>query len=369
MDEKYYESKSDYYIGKKGQLKRYLICSMQGYFPVIVKETGNSIYAIFRTGGTHVSVSATLAVAASHDGGKSWSDPLEITKRWEDSRNPAFGVNDKGELIAAFIKARYYLYKENDASPPVYSKQIVEERVSNSVQNNIYVLKSKDSGKTWHEREPFHTKLLALNSPYGRIIQSSDGSLLMSVYGMESGNYDKGSVSVIVRSVDGGDIWADESIIARGHNETSIAILDDGSLIAAARSDKGYISVLHSIDLGRTWSEPVKITEVNEHPADIIQLKSGKLLLTYGKRTRPMGCGALVSSDNGHTWDMDAQILLAGDGIRNFDLGYPSTVQLNDGKIITAIYYASGSESSQDIHGWGEVSCQAIHYTEADITF
>jgi hypothetical protein len=59
--------------------------------------------------------------------------------------------------------------------------------------------------------------------------------------------------------------------------------------------------------------------------------------------------------------------LLAGDGVENRDLGYPSTVQLDDGTIITALYYASGSEMSGDYHGWGSVSCQAIHYREEDL--
>lgn len=80
-----------------------------------------------------------------------------------------------------------------------------------------------------------------------------------------------------------------------------------------------------------------------------------------------MGCGALISEDGGKTWNMDREILLAGDGIHNIDLGYPSTVQIDDGTILTALYYASGSQMSGFIHGWGDVSCQVIHYREEDI--
>ena len=81
-----------------------------------------------------------------------------------------------------------------------------------------------------------------------------------------------------------------------------------------------------------------------------------------------MGCGALLSADEGRSWNHDAEILLAGDGVANDDLGYPSTVQMNSGSIVTLLYYASGSEMSQDSsRGWGAVSCQAIHYREEDI--
>ena len=61
-------------------------------------------------------------------------------------------------------------------------------------------------------------------------------------------------------------------------------------------------------------------------------------------------------------------MLLAGDGIEGGDLGYPSTVQLADGTIVTALYFASGSEMTGNfMNDWGRVSCQAIHYREDDI--
>jgi len=31
------------------------------------------------------------------------------------------------------------------------------------------------------------------------------------------------------------------------------------------------------------------------------------------------------------------------------------------------LYYASGSEMSESYRGWGQISCQAIHYREEDI--
>ena len=80
-----------------------------------------------------------------------------------------------------------------------------------------------------------------------------------------------------------------------------------------------------------------------------------------------MGVGALLSCDGGKTWDTDHEVLLAGDGVRNGDLGYPSTVQLDDGSLVTAVYYASGSEQGADWGGWGDISCQAIQYREEDI--
>jgi hypothetical protein len=95
----------------------------------------------------------------------------------------------------------------------------------------------------------------------------------------------------------------------------------------------------------------MRVTRDGEHPADLTVLQSGCVLLTFGRRIRPMGCGALWSEDGGHTWRADREILLAGDGVESADLGYPSTVQLADGHIVTVLYYASGSEMSEGLRG------------------
>jgi len=46
----------------------------------------------------------------------------------------------------------------------------------------------------------------------------------------------------------------------------------------------------------------------------------------------------VLSSDGGNTWDKDDEIVLRANG-GNLDLGYPSSVQLPDGSILTAYYF------------------------------
>ena len=215
---------------------------------------------------------------------------------------------------------------------------------------------------------PYKSALLKLPSPYGRIIAAPDGTLLMGVYGSPRRKR-KGvrDVTILLRSTDGGKTWGDESLVAVGHNETAYTFLSGCRLMAAARSESGHVATLFSDDGGRVWSKPVQVTRDGEHPADLTLLASGTVQLTFGRRIRPMGCGVLFSRDGGATWDTDHEVLLAGDGIRNADLGYPSTVQLADGAIVTALYFASGSETGGEWGGWGDVSCQAIRYREEDV--
>ncbi|MCX6991582.1 MAG: sialidase family protein [Kiritimatiellaeota bacterium] len=363
---KFLRAESDCIVGKRRRLERFLICSTQGYFPVLVRTGRQSLAVILRTGGTHVSASATLAVSTSKDGGKCWSDPVQITPRWEDSRNPAFGVNAKGDLLAAYWKASMDCYVDTPNGLQWKNGLKVKGKVP-----TMFVRRSADNGRTWSKEWAYKSELLTLPSPYGRIIAAPDGTLLMPVYGT-SRKKRKGvnDISILLRSRDGGKTWGDESLVAVGHNETSYTFLPGGRLLAVARCEVPYsdhVATLFSDDGGRTWSKPVPVTRRGEHPADLTVLASGALQLTFGRRIRPMGCGVLFSADGGTTWDTDHEVLLAGDGIRTGDLGYPSTVQLADGTIVTALYYASGSDTVNDWGGWGDVSCQAIRYREEDI--
>ncbi len=67
----------------------------------------------------------------------------------------------------------------------------------------------------------------------------------------------------------------------------------------------------------------------------LLRLKDGRLLMTYGFRRKPYGNQARVSSDHGQTWSKP--LTISDDGIGS-DLGYPSTVQLDDGTLLTVWY-------------------------------
>ena len=61
--------------------------------------------------------------------------------------------------------------------------------------------------------------------------------------------------------------------------------------------------------------------------------------MTYCKRTKDIyGEYAVVSEDCGRTWDVSHEILLAPHF--NADLGYPSTVAIGGGELLTVYYQA-----------------------------
>ncbi|MHB1356536.1 MAG: sialidase family protein [Anaerolineae bacterium] len=365
MTDSYLRGHSDSFLGQRRRLPRYLVCALEGYFPVLVRTGANDLAIVFRSGATHVGISGTLATSVSHDGGISWSDPVQVAPRWNDDRNPAMGMNAAGELITAFWRARLHSYQPDPGGNGLHYH---ESAPGVERQTATFITRSADQGKTWTPAAPYESAVLSLASPFGRIITLPDGTCLLGLYGAaRESSAGVRDTTILVRSRDGGITWGEESLVAQGYNETSYLYLPSGQLLAASRSESGHVAVLSSDDGGYHWSKPRVVTRVGEHPADLTLLQSGRILLTFGRRIRPLGAGSLLSGDNGQTWDTDHEVLLAGDGILNVDLGYPSTVQLADGHIVTVLYYASGSEMSQQFGGWGDISCQAIHYTEGDV--
>jgi hypothetical protein len=349
---------TDAFVGRRHSIERSLICAMQGQFPVLARGAGDELAVVFRTGAGHYGLQGTLSTARSVDGGRTWSDPIEVAARGHDIRNPAFGITHDHLWLLAYWQAGLHCYP---AAPDGERRWKIPSVRSADDAPDLFVIASADRGRTWTAPHPLRSERLAWASPFGRIIAAPDGTLLMPAYGppRDGKEFD----AIVLRSRDGGASWADETCVVAGASELSLCFTSE-RLVGAARRTDGRTAIVHSLDAGRTWSSPVEVTRTGEHPADLCALRDGRLLLTFGRRRRPLGCGALTSDDGGATWDRDREVLLAGDGIGN-DVGYPSTVQLDDGSLVTALYFARGSAASEPADGWGETSCQALRYPEA----
>ena len=68
---------------------------------------------------------------------------------------------------------------------------------------------------------------------------------------------------------------------------------------------------------------------------NLLRLRDGRLLMTYGHRREPFGNQARISQDGGRTWS--SPIIINSDAISG-DMGYPSTVECDDGTLVTVWY-------------------------------
>ncbi|MDQ2945121.1 MAG: glycoside hydrolase [Acidobacteriota bacterium] len=319
---------------------RATVVSGGGYFPVLIRLHDGKLMAVLRGGAPHIGVKGRLDVVTSTDEGKTWSPPRTVIDGPDDDRNPAFGELKNGDLLLAYAIIHAY----DESGLKLLAKSRNERKV-----DGVYVTRSTDGGKTWSQpalSEKTHAlqKNGATISPYGKLVQLSDGTVLMSVY------YEffdgRGNQDFVFRSHDGGKTWGEPSLVGEHSNETGLVALANGDLLAALRSEQGaHLSITSSKDQGHTWSTPVQITRDNEHPADLIRLKNGDILLTYGERNQPFGVEAILSHDAGKTWDEKSKVILANDA-SNRDCGYPSSVQLPSGKIVTMYYQVDNAKDT-----------------------
>lgn len=103
-----------------------------------------------------------------------------------------------------------------------------------------------------------------------------------------------------------------------------------------------WLEAYVSPDAGQSWYLLDQPTIDNAgNPAALIRTSDDRLVMTYGWRRNPTGIRARVSDDHGQSWS--DEIIVRSDG-RNWDLGYPRSVQRADGKIVTVYYYNDRSQ-------------------------
>lgn len=91
-----------------------------------------------------------------------------------------------------------------------------------------------------------------------------------------------------------------------------------------------------SRDGGHSWGR-LRDTGIDGRPAHLLKLANGSILCTYGRRGHPHAVCAVVSNNDGQSWQTAHTIVLDRWDDRP-DMGYPTSVELAPGEILTAYY-------------------------------
>ena len=136
-----------------------------------------------------------------------------------------------------------------------------------------------------------------------------------------------------------------ENVTNGQFHEPHVIELNDGALLCLIRYHypNGGLGIYKSVsrDGGRTWSTPEDM-DIHGSPPHLLRHSSGAIVLTYGWRHAPYGQRARISRDDGATWS--DEIILRDDG-PDGDLGYPCSVELPGGDILTVYYQKRPGES------------------------
>lgn len=358
-------------------LSSVVICKQPGRYigwPTIDKTPDGELLVVFSGDrDAHIDPFGKTMLVRSGDGGRSWSEPELINDTPLDDRDAGICICKDGTVVVSWFTSHYveetYMKRVKNASDE--DKKRWHERIRSTGMDDIrqwagervdtggryecgcWIRRSTDGARTWEE--PVRVLCSAPHGP----IELSDGRLMF--VGAELGRKQiegKGDI-VAAESCDQGKTW---SVIGRinmypeypgdapdGYSwltEPHVVEAQDGQLIGMARYEerprqkpertRSVLWQFTSEDGGRTWTEP-KPTRIVGKPPHLTRLQDGRILVTYGYRHEPYGQRACLSADEGKSWDCENEIVLRDDAPSG-DLGYPASVQLDDGSILTVYY-------------------------------
>ena len=340
---------------------RYVAVDNVCAWPNLTRLNDGSIVAVIFNQPTHGGWQGDAECWASEDEGRTWTRRGVAAPHAPGTNrmNVAAGVIQDGTLLAM-------VSGWSDRNPPGHPSNPHE-----GIILPLWLCRSEDGGRHWTHEElgiaaPDGSRWLI---PFGDIVALPDESVAAAVYASPSPH--AGDVSTLSTHLfigtDDGRQWARRSTIRAGDsNETALTMLSDGRLLAVARTVSGHLELLDSNDAGATWQPHGRITEDGQHPGHLLVLQDQRVLLTYGIRQKPCyGVGARFSEDGGRNWGPPFQVVdlswperpagaVPDDAPwyhlrKNQDVGYPSSVQLGNGDILTA-YYCNGVPAHQRYH-------------------
>jgi hypothetical protein len=197
-----------------------------------------------------------------------------------------------------------------------------------------YVHRSADGGRTWADSVELDVSPYSGGYGIRGAVRLGSGDLLLPLSDVP--NY---AAVFGIRSADDGHSWQPPTPIASAEGklfeEPAAAVLDDGTVLVMLReSTSDHLYQCWSKDGGASWTAPSD-TGIVGCPPHLCRLADGRLLCTYGFRYFPYEIRCVVSADGGATWGDPVTIRTS---LGSMDIGYPSSVELPGGRILTVYY-------------------------------
>jgi sialidase-1 len=328
-----------------------------GYFgwPSIARlDDGRLIVASSGLRSEHVCPFGKTVLNTSADQGITWSKPHVIQNSPIDDRDAGIVNLGSGRLLVTWFTAdtREYLsaawVRERvgnqelevwQAATALWTDDLVQQWLGS------WVRLSEDGGASWEA--PLR---VPVSAPHGPLCLASGDLLYL---GKDATGMSEGRI-LAAGSRDGGRSWSVLGQVplypgttAANYHEPHAVEITDGRLLGLIRLENHTSANLEaaglvdfslmqteSVDRGQTWSMPVPLG-FHGSPPHLLKHSSGVLVCAYGYRRPGFGQRVMISRDQGVTWEHDW--IIRDDG-PDGDLGYPASVELEDGSILSVYY-------------------------------
>lgn len=355
--------------------------SYHGWPTVGRREDGELLVGVSAGRERHVCPFGQVHLLRSTDNGKSWSRPEILANGPLDDRDAGILVTRKGTVLVNWFTSVAWLRRleqvdageENPKAAALAEDDGFLSRCRKvrsllaghriEAELGVWMVRSTDGGKSWSEKRRI---LGGAGSPHGPT-ELEDGRLLF-VGNWKADPADENAESR-ERSLVGAMISEDDGISWRrlgdvplragdergNYHEPHAVQAADGRIVVHIRNhneqDKGQVLQSESLDGGQTFSVP-RNTGLVGLPAHLLKLRDGRLLSTFGYRILPYGNRVSLSKDHGKTW---GEPLVLDEKPVARDLGYPSSVELDDGSIYSVWY--------EKLPGDAQASVQGAHWS------
>ncbi len=284
-------------------------------------------------------------IAFSDDEGETYTSPQAVIDTVLDDRDVGLTVFGESGLIVTSFNNTLEFQRENMPQTQEcfdYINSVSAEDEAEALGSNFRI--SNDNGKTFGRifKSP-------VTSPHGPIVLN-DGTILWigTVYG------ENGKIEAHIIDPESGKTSFRSRIDTEGYgglmfDEPYAIQLPDGKIVCHFRIEDesaGVFTLYQSVsyDNGKSWSELKQIIRDDSGaPAHLFLHSSGLLISAFSRRSYPCGIRVILSNDGGESWSDEFIIYENCDS--DDDLGYPSTIELDDGTLLTA-FYAKEREDS-----------------------
>lgn len=325
----------------------------------------------------HICPFGKVVICYSSDEGKTWSMPAPIVDTPLDDRDAGICVWGDKVIVTSFnvdnAYNRKWLDRNSDALNDGEKKwfdenlsikdrafikeylDLVSDEEEEKYLGSYYVV-SDDGGYRFGD-----IKKVPVTAPHGPIALKNGDILYVGCdyytgeAATSSNLWHTGNRILAMRSSDG-ENWSEpveirlpENDNLTGFYEPHAIELEDGKILVQFRvHEKGVGLTMYqaySYDGGKTFTVPQPLN-VCGAPPHLMMHSSGVLVSVYGRRKAPFGQRVMLSDDNGESWSTD--YVLRDDSPVD-DTGYPASVELKDGKILTVYYQRKSKEENASI--------------------
>ncbi len=315
-------------------------------WPDIARTASGELIVAFCRSEEHLGPDGQILLSRSTDKGATWQGPEVIFDTAIDDRESGLTPLSGGRILGHFWSTFHTPEGYRALEPDSYEGPVLARWVRR-VQEPAY-LAAKESQGAWcaltaDGGESWSKPVRGKDAIHGGI-QLTVGSILVASY-REYGD----SVAVYVSEAPLAS-WRRTAIVSSPHPESlsfgepHVLQLESGRVIMMIRATaKPYndqdprclLWETYSDDNGESWAKPFA-TPLWGFPPHLTLLSDGRVLCSYGYRRPPYGIRACVSED-GVTWKTKDERILVDDA-PNADLGYPSSIELEPGVLLTVYY-------------------------------